>query len=288
MERRDGGDDDGMGLSLIYGEASPRQHPLTFNPRPRNLCDSCGVIGTHYRCSKGCDYDACEQCWRRGVVSHISSDADQERVVPPAVNRAQRYRYPPIPLAPPTSPPSPPPPPPLLPEAGAAGTGPWHLLPSMHSLVPDSRLTHICDNCGVTGTHYRCSAGCDIDVCQKCWAAGTTAHLARFGGSDFLVGKPRGTNAASLLISNVSTVCPHNEAQAFTALQAFLAFGIPGVPVGFILDSATVTDIAELPGTVTPRQMWDIQAAYAHPDGKFLEKTLRLVFSRVESAFELA
>lgn len=38
-------------------------HALQPSFRARHFCDVCGTEGTHYRCAKGCDYDACRKCY---------------------------------------------------------------------------------------------------------------------------------------------------------------------------------------------------------------------------------
>jgi hypothetical protein len=40
-----------------------------------------------------------------------------------------------------------------------------------HSLKADPRRSNYCDVCRATGTKYRCSAGCDYDMCDSCYVA---------------------------------------------------------------------------------------------------------------------
>merc|ERR1719461_1499128 len=42
-----------------------------------------------------------------------------------------------------------------------------------HRLRRDPRARHTCDVCGDTGTLFRCTAGCDYDVCDSCWVSRT-------------------------------------------------------------------------------------------------------------------
>ena len=50
-----------------------------------------------------------------------------------------------------------------------------------HTMSLNEMSANFCDRCSSAGTHYRCSNGCDYDVCRKCWekekksTAGTTA-----------------------------------------------------------------------------------------------------------------
>jgi hypothetical protein len=50
-----------------------------------------------------------------------------------------------------------------------------------HKMSLNKMSANFCDRCTSAGTHYRCSNGCDYDVCRKCWeeektsTAGTTA-----------------------------------------------------------------------------------------------------------------
>jgi len=37
-----------------------------------------------------------------------------------------------------------------------------------HLMVKDDRFSHVCDSCGRTGTAYRCSGGCQYDLCPAC------------------------------------------------------------------------------------------------------------------------
>lgn len=37
-----------------------------------------------------------------------------------------------------------------------------------HALIPAKHGRNICDLCGTTGTDFRCSVGCDYDVCSRC------------------------------------------------------------------------------------------------------------------------
>jgi hypothetical protein len=41
--------------------------------------------------------------------------------------------------------------------------------PAGHTLTMNQNAGHSCDVCGERGTHFRCSQGCDYDMCQKCW-----------------------------------------------------------------------------------------------------------------------
>jgi hypothetical protein len=40
-------------------------HSLTQDPRRFNYCDACRATGTKYRCSEGCDYDMCDNCFQK-------------------------------------------------------------------------------------------------------------------------------------------------------------------------------------------------------------------------------
>jgi hypothetical protein len=46
-----------------------------------------------------------------------------------------------------------------------------------HALQPCALSEYICDICRTTGTAYRCSQGCDFDMCEMCHFR-TTAHAA--------------------------------------------------------------------------------------------------------------
>lgn len=37
-----------------------------------------------------------------------------------------------------------------------------------HLMAKDDRFSHVCDSCGITGTAYRCSSGCEYDLCLAC------------------------------------------------------------------------------------------------------------------------
>ena len=47
-----------------------------------------------------------------------------------------------------------------------------------HSLVLDPRTTNYCDICRQTGTKYRCSMGCDFDMCERCFVQRRQAPAA--------------------------------------------------------------------------------------------------------------
>lgn len=51
---------------------------------------------------------------------------------------------------------------------GSACRHPAH----QHDLVPMASMRHTCDVCGAKGTAYRCSRGCDWDLCERCLAGG--------------------------------------------------------------------------------------------------------------------
>eukprot|EP00941_MAST-03F_sp_MAST-3F-sp1_P006463 g6463.t1 len=47
---------------------------------------------------------------------------------------------------------------------------------NQHNLVLAPREKNYCDICRKTGTKFRCSQGCDFDVCQRCWDNGKIEH----------------------------------------------------------------------------------------------------------------
>jgi hypothetical protein len=44
-------------------------HVLRIDVRPTHICNLCRRQGTVYRCSQGCDWDACQMCWGEGLTA---------------------------------------------------------------------------------------------------------------------------------------------------------------------------------------------------------------------------
>jgi hypothetical protein len=44
-------------------------HVLRIDVRPTHICDLCRRQGTVYRCTQGCDWDACQMCWGEGLTA---------------------------------------------------------------------------------------------------------------------------------------------------------------------------------------------------------------------------
>lgn len=82
-----------------------------------------------------------------------------------------------------------------------------------HALIPAKHGRNLCDLCGTKGTDFRCSAGCDYDVCGKCCdsAVGSkTAQDAKPGWAP-----PDGRSAGPDPSDEVSSVAPphgHDDA----------------------------------------------------------------------------
>jgi len=54
------------------------QHALVPSRHARNLCDLCGAQGTDFRCSAGCDYDACASCCEAARVAGMARSGHGE------------------------------------------------------------------------------------------------------------------------------------------------------------------------------------------------------------------
>lgn len=48
-----------------------------------------------------------------------------------------------------------------------------------HALIPARHGRNLCDLCGTKGTDFRCSAGCDYDVCGKCCESAMGSSTAK-------------------------------------------------------------------------------------------------------------
>lgn len=145
-------------------------HEMRSQAQSAYLCDLCGATGTAYQCSQGCDFDMCDSCHR--------SASGSSAITPPGVplQLAQHVLLPsPVPQTAQAASAG------FFPPPAAAQPAPDMVLDLLcrplatlsccfhgHALQPCPSEIHICDICRSTGTSYRCSQGCDFDMCELC------------------------------------------------------------------------------------------------------------------------
>eukprot|EP00993_Chasmostoma_nieuportense_P005047 NODE_5686_length_625_cov_14.873494_g5522_i0.p1 GENE.NODE_5686_length_625_cov_14.873494_g5522_i0~~NODE_5686_length_625_cov_14.873494_g5522_i0.p1 ORF type:complete len:175 (-),score=27.32 NODE_5686_length_625_cov_14.873494_g5522_i0:101-589(-) len=158
---------------------------------------------------------------------------------------------------------------------------------AIHPLKFDVRM-NLCDVCDAHGTQYRCTEGCDYDVCTKCWKAGVRSHEVADSPHKKDPAPPSFpnkvlkelpcSNSVYQYISNNSWLCPENETAVLCALQHTLRVNNSK---DYPFAHADVLDI-EPQGL---QSKWTVYVVYGRGQGPTRREHIQLIFDKATTTF---